>query len=157
MKLAATTPALDFAALRQVDNAHDVDYLAGKLARRRAHFAALFQRYQDMLALDDEGCEISVTLKSATKTATLTAAEAEQCFCINDVFQLIGGQLDALQAEILDLLEHKQDGGHSHQDGLWEGTDAPIMRQVVALCMPQPAAAPAADSITPSTPSAKAA
>lgn len=156
MKLNTTASTLNFIALREVKSAHDVDYLAGKLARRRAHFAALFQRYQDMLTLDDEGCEISVTLKSATKTVTLTATEGAECFCLNDMFQFLGNQLDVLQAEILDLLENKENGKHK-QHGLWEGTDAPIMRQVVALCMPQPASALTADSSTPTTPTAKAA
>lgn len=148
MKVSPTTPAVDFAALKEVECAHDVNYMAGKLARRRAHYAFLFQRYQDILTLDDEGCEISVTLKSATKTVTLTTAEAEECFCLNDMYQLLGNHLDALQAEILDLLEGKVKG-KDEQFGLWEGTEAPIMRQVVALCMPQSATQTPADSTTP--------
>jgi hypothetical protein len=146
MKVSPTTAPIDFAALKEVESAHDVNYIAGKLARRRTHYAFLFQRYQDILTLDDEGCEISVTLKSATKTVTLTTAESEECFCLNDMYQLLGNHLDALQAEILDLLEGKVKG-KDEQFGLWEGTDAPIMRQVVALCMPQ-AAAPAESSPT---------
>jgi hypothetical protein len=155
MKL-ATTPALDFATLKEVESAHDVDYMNGKLARRRAHFAFCFQRYQDLLTLDDEGYEVSITLKSATKTVTLTAAESEDAFDLGNIYQKFSGQLAALQAEILDLLENKQKGKHK-DFGLWEGTDAPIMRQVVALCMPQPAAKPQTDSTAPTTPTVQAA
>ncbi|MGI4863721.1 MAG: hypothetical protein ACRYFZ_07325 [Janthinobacterium lividum] len=156
MKLAADTPALDFTALKKVESAHDVDYLAGQLARRRAHFAFLFQRYQDLLTLDDEGYEVSITLTSATKTVTLSRAEGEDSFDMTALYEKHGNHMAALQAEILDLLENKQDG--SHKDfGLWEGTGAPDMRQVVALCMPQSTTPAPADSPAPTTPDAKAA
>jgi hypothetical protein len=156
MKLATTATALDYTALREVQSTHDVDYLNGKLARRRAHFAFLFQRNQDLLTLDDEGYEVSITLKSATKTVTLTAAESEDAFDLGNIYQKLSGQLAALQAQILDLLENKQEGKHK-DFGLWEGTDAPIMRQVVALCMPQPVAKPQTDSTASTTPTVKAA
>jgi len=156
MKVAANTPALDFTALKKVESAHDVDYLAGQLARRRAHFAFLFQRYQDLLTLDDEGYEVSITLTSATKTVTLSRAEGEDSFDMTALYEKHGNHMAALQAEILDLLENKEK--NQHKDfGLWEGTDAPTMRQVVTLCMPQPAAQPLADSTAPTTPDAKAA
>lgn len=148
MKVSSTTPTVDFAALREVESAYDVAFKAKQLARRRAHYAFLFQRYQDMLTLDDEGYEVSITLKSATKEVTLNSTESGDCFDITNMYSQLGKKLGALQDEILDLLA---DFNKEDTTSTFAGTDKPIMHQVVALCMPQ-AVAPA--EVQPTAPNA---
>ena len=154
MKLATTTTApIDFDAMQAFVGAHDAGYKAKQLARRRAHYAALFQRYQDLLTLDDEGFEVSITLRSATKTVVLSAKESERAFDLSELYDQHGKHMGALQDEIIDLLREKDDD----DTGLWAGTDLLIMHQIVALCMPQPADHNSVDFATATTLTAKAA
>lgn len=130
MNLAVATPT-DFAALREVSSPHDAGYKTKQLARRRAHYAALFQRYQDALTIDDEGYEVSITIRSVSKSLTLTSAEAEHCFNLTELYGKLGAHLNALRAEIMDLLADP-----SAEAAGFEGTDEPLLHEALALCLP---------------------
>lgn len=136
MKLATETTTVSLAELSK-EAAHDANFEVLQLQRKRAIYATTYQRMQEVLHLDDEGYEVSITLRSHSKTLTLTAAEGAQCFDSGELYTCIGGQLRALQAQILQILQRVEDG---QPLGSQEGTDTPQMHQVLALCMPQVAA-----------------
>jgi len=136
MKVATATP-IDFDALRNIDSVHDAGFKAQHLARRRAHYAALFQRYQDAVAINDEEYEVSITIRSVSKSLTLTAAESDAAFDITAIYEKLGKKLDALKDEIIDLLT---DESIEDKKGCFAGTDDPLMHQAHNLCMPQQSA-----------------
>lgn len=136
MKLVTSTTAPDFAALREQHGVHDANYALLKLARTRAIYGTLYQRLQDVLHIDDEGCEVTITLRSHSKTLTLTSAETDECFSLCEIYGVLGSRLNALSAEILDLLAATKDA----LPAAFEGTNDPLMIQAHALCMPQPQA-----------------
>jgi len=134
MKLATDTTVPNFKALRELTSLHDAGYEAVKLTRTRAIYAALYQRMLDTLHIDDEGYELTITLRSPSKTLTLNNAEADACFNLSDVYGVQGKRMDALSAEILDMLS-------GAKNDAFAGTDDPQMMQAHALCLPQMEAA----------------
>lgn len=130
MKLASTTPAPDFTALRELTGVHDADFEAQKLVRARAIYAARYARLQELLLLDDEGYEVTITVRSHSKTLTLTQYEGEACFDLNAVYGVLGRGLDALKDQILDCL-----AGTAPTIGLNEAENQQL-RQAHMLCLP---------------------
>lgn len=134
MKL-TTTPAPTLAALRQQKYVHDAGAETLKLQRTREIYAALYQRFQDVLRLDDEGYEVTITVRGLSRTLTLSAAETEACFNLDEMYAVLGNRLNAHHAEILDMLL-KVEGGTPLDSQ--EGTDEPLLHQALALCLPAP-------------------
>jgi hypothetical protein len=145
MKVNKTPSVPNYAALRDITSLHDANYGEVKLARTRAIYGALYQRMLDTLFLDDEGYEVTITLRSASKTLTLNEAEVDKCFNLTDIYEAQGKRLDALSAQILDLLGA---GDLADSKGAFAGTTDPDVLLGHALCMPQPHEQPEAAPTT---------
>lgn len=142
----ASAPAATLTLLSQQQAPHDAGYETLKLQRAREIYAALYQRMQDALRLDDEGYEVSIVLRGPSRTLTLTADEADTCFNLNEIYAVLGKRLSAKQAEIMDLLLKVESGTPLDSE---EGTDDPLLHQALALCLPA-ATAPALPARTQS-------
>jgi hypothetical protein len=105
MKVNKTAAAPDFAAIKAVSSLVDLNMEARKLARLRLEFGALYQQYQDMLQADDEGMEVTITIRSTTKTLTLRDTNLDY-FNTGDYYQSVGTYLDHLQKQIIALQDH---------------------------------------------------
>lgn len=123
----------DLAILREQTSIHDAGYETLKLQRSREIYGALYQRFQDLLRLDDEGYEITITLRGASRTVTLTTDEAEACFNLSDIYGVLGNRLNAQHTQILDVLLAIEKGTPLD---FMDGTNDPLLRQALALCLP---------------------
>lgn len=149
MKIQPTSPTPQLNELRQQSSVHDAGFETLKLQRNREIYAALYQRMQDALRLDDEGdYEVSITLRGPSRALTLTPAEAKACFSLTEIYGPLAGRLNALQNEILDTRLKVENGTPLDKT---EGTDDPRQAQALALCLP-PVALPAGAQPTPPIP-----
>lgn len=129
------TKIADLGTLLELHGVHDAGYEALKLERAREIYGVLYRRMQDLLHLDEEGYQVSITLRGPSRTINLTPAEAEKCFNFSDIFEVVGSQMNARHAEIIDTLLNIENG--TPLDSAMEGTGSPLMREALALCLPQ--------------------
>jgi hypothetical protein len=136
MKVATAATAPDFAAIKAVSSLVDLNMEARKLARLRLEFGALYQQYQDMLQADDEGMEVTITIRSTTKTLTLRDTNLDY-FNTGDYYQSVGTYLDQLQKAILELHEKKQTTGLDMGGSAADLQDHAMGIHALALCLPE--------------------
>lgn len=136
MKLATDTAALNYPALREQNSVHNAGYEQRELARLRAFYAILYGRYNDSLAIDTAGYEVSITLTSLSGSLTLTQDEASLAFDITALYDTWSKKMDALKDQIVDMVEQQQKEGGKETPG-YEGFNDPEAHQALALCLPQ--------------------
>jgi len=136
MKIATATTAPDFAAIKAVASVVDLNMEARKLARLRLEFGALYQQYQDVLQADDEGMEVTITIRSTTKTLKLRDTGLDY-FNTGDYYQNVGTYLDHLQKQIIELHEKAQTTGLDKGGSAADQQDQAMGVHALALCLPE--------------------
>lgn len=134
------TRIAELTKLQQQQNVHNTGIEAIELGQRRVAYAALYQRLLDLMQLDEEGFEVSITLRGLTKTVALSAAEAKMCFDNSPLYADLTEALNKRHAVIIGTLLKVECGTPLDSE---DGADNGARGGALALCLPPPPTPPA--------------
>ncbi len=136
MKCSPCTPAIDFSALKETSFIHTADWESIELKHKQVLYARLYQTYNRVLAMNEEGTYVTVTVTSSSDSLTIDD-KFESYFNLMDYIQELGARLQSLAKEILDL-QAKQQAGKLNIDETKEVNEQ--RRLALSLCLPVPMA-----------------
>ena len=134
MNLSPATAPIDFSLLNATSFIHTADWEAIELRAKQANYGRLYQTYNRVLAMNEEGTHAIITVKSVSDTLIIDDRN-EDYFNLMDYVQDLGNRLHTLAKEILALQEKQQKEGLNNDEG--EAVNE-RRRLALALCLPVP-------------------